>query len=98
MPVIMTMTNIMLLWSGRAPIRYYNFPVKLNERNYVMQYFIAGRFVRIANLIVNLMMFGLFTGALLEVKHWFFVFLTPVAIGMLLISLIVYRIIAYRYR
>lgn len=100
-PIMMTVMVIVFLWASRAPIRFYNFPVKLNERNYVMQYFIASRFTRVASLIVCLMTF---CGLLMElawvlgVAEGVFLIMLHIITGILLLSFIVYYVLAFRYR
>lgn len=100
-PCVMVALTAALIWSSRAPIRYYNFPVKLNERNYVMQYFIASRFIRILNIIANLMVFfGLFSEleSSLNVPSGLFSLFMYIASGLMFLSLVGYYIFAFRNR
>lgn len=100
-PITMTVLVVVFLWASRAPIRFYNFPVKLNERNYVMQYFIATRFTRAVSLILCLMTFcGLFIelGWMFGVSDGFFLNMMHVIAGFLFLSFLVYYFLAFRHR
>jgi len=100
-PGAMTAFTVIFFWASRAPIRLYNFPVKLNERNYVMQYLIATRLSRVVGLIGNLILFfGLFIelAPQLGVESDIFLYLMHLGGGLLLASLIVYYILAFRNR
>lgn len=100
-PGVMVVLTVMFLWASRAPIRLYNFPVKLNERNYVMQYLIASRFTRVVNLFGNLIFFcGLFVEVepLFDVRIGFFRMIMGAVGGLLLVAFIGYYIFAFRYR
>ncbi|WP_163173125.1 hypothetical protein [Bacteroides sp. 51] len=100
-PIAMTVAMIVFLWASRAPIRFYNFPVKLNERNYVMQYFIATRFTRVVSLIICLMSFcGLFMELewVFGMTQGFFQLMMHIVLGVLLLSFVFYYIFAFRNR
>lgn len=100
-PAAITLCTAAFLWASRAPIRFYNFAVKLTENNYIMQLFLARRCVRAINVIANSM---LLCTLLMEVEHTFdtvpglFELLVYVFCGLLLIALIVYYIFAFRYK
>lgn len=100
-PGSMTVMTLLFLWLSRAPIRFYNFPVKLNERNYVMQYLLASRLTRTMSLIMNLL---LFWGLFIEVEYFWgvptgtFSILMTISGGLMIVSLVVYYIFAFRNR
>lgn len=101
LPSVMTFWIAMFLWTSRAPIRFYGSPVKLNERNYVMQYLIATRFTRVVSLIGCLAFFCnyfLELRNLLGVEPGIFPVLMYVFAGLLLLSFIGYYIIAFLNR
>lgn len=92
--------TIMLWVSTRLPVRFFNYPVRVNEQNIVRQHFLACRFVRIVSIICNLLFLHLLTGqlgldwepqAVKQVAE--FVFL-----GMLVAGFIGYYIMAFRWR
>lgn len=98
---VITMFTLLFLWSSRAPIRFYNFPVILNERNYVMQYFIASRFTRIIGLLLNPLLF--FQAMItiepgLNIPPGFFLIIVCAFTVLLLASFIGYYIVAFRHR
>lgn len=100
-PIGMTVFVVIFLWASRAPIRFYNFPVKLNELNYMMQYFIATRFARVVNLIGCLLFFcGLFIDleSISGATSGVFTILLHVVLGFFLLSFVGYYILAFRRR
>ena len=100
-PCAMIVFTVVFIWASRAPIRLYNFPVKLNERNYVMQYVIASRFTRVVNLIGNLTLFCTLLielEAQLNVSQGLFTIFMHVTVGLLLLSFVGYYILAFRSR
>lgn len=100
-PVLITVLLGVFLWASRAPIRFYNFPVKLTEQNYVMQYFIASRFVRILTPVLCLLIFFcLFVEVeyLLPVAPGLFLLFVHGITMLLLFSFIGYYVIAFRHR
>lgn len=74
------------------PVRFYNFPVRVNERNIGIQYLLAVRLTRVMNVILNLMFLS---GAFLEycglAKVFFFG-----SFGLLALALLGYYILAFR--
>lgn len=100
-PCIMIVSAVLFLWASRAPIRFYNFPVKLNERNYVMQYIIASRFTRVVSVIVTLILcweFFINLEPQLNISHGLFSTFEHITIGLLLLSFVGYYVFAFRYR
>jgi len=100
-PCSMIVFTVVFIWASRAPIRLYSFPVKVNERNYVMQYVIASRFTRVINLIGNLTLFCTLLIELesqLNVSQGLFTTCMYATFGLLLLSFVVYYFFAFRYR
>jgi len=100
-PCAMIVFTVVFIWASRAPIRLYNFPVKVNERNYVMQYVIASRFTRVINLIGNLTLFCTLLIELesqLNVPQGLFTIFMHVTVGLLVLSFAGYYFFAFRYR
>lgn len=100
-PVIMTVLSVLFLWSSRAPIRFYNFPVRLTERNYVMQLFLARRLSRVVSIIINLLFLCTVLNeaeSLFAVKAGLFAMLRVVCIVLIVLSLAVYYFFAFRYK
>lgn len=100
-PIVMTLLVVVFLWASRAPIRFYSFPVKLNERNYVMQYFIATRFTRVVGLLGCLIILcGLFVELepIFDMAPGFFLNMMYGVTGFFILSFIVYYVFAFRYR
>lgn len=91
---ISILTFVILAISAYVPVRLINFPVRVSERNIVVQYLLAVRFVRVINVILSI---AFFFRVFVNYYEWasflwgaFFLLLIP--------AFIVYYILAYRYR
>ncbi|MDO4164432.1 MAG: hypothetical protein Q4D56_08605 [Bacteroides sp.] len=77
-----------------VPVRYYNFPFRVNERNMGVQYALAVKLIRGLNVVLGLMFL-----ACVFVPYYpnasLFVSLSVV---LMVILFIVYAIFAYKYR
>lgn len=100
-PLFVMLLTVLFLWLSRAPIRFYNFPVKLTEQNYVRQYWIASRLTRTIGLILNLLMlFSVLmeTKAVLGQSPTVFFIMFKVSIVLIFLALGVYYYFALRNR
>lgn len=99
--ILLLICTAICLWAARAPIRYYNFPVKLTEKNCVMQLFLARRCVRAINVAINIMfLFLLFDDleGLFNIQTELFAIISYVLSFLILIILAVYYIFAFRFK
>lgn len=74
------------------PVRFINFPVRVNERNVGVQYLLAVRLTRVVNVILSLMFLG---GVLSEFTGGGFLVLACV---LLAIAFGVYYFLAFKYK
>lgn len=99
---IITAITILFICMNRCPIRYYNFPVKLTEKNYIYQYRLAIRLCRIINIQINLLILIHFLAQMtttINIKPEIIQILPGIIIpGILLITLSIYYTIAYRHK
>lgn len=101
LPGISTLITLLFLWSTRAPIRYFNFPVRVTERNYVTQYLLATRMCRVISIQINASFLLTMIGKtmILDAPSKDYLSMTSaLLIGLVLISVIIYYLIARRYR
>ncbi|MDD3038976.1 hypothetical protein [Bacteroides sp.] len=90
------------LFVRRVSIQFYRFPVHITERNVYVQFFLASRAIRVILMMVLFMEFFLQL-ELFAVNIWnigkdiFFILITCALVG-LIVTLIVYYILAIRYR
>lgn len=100
-PIAMTCATAAFLFAGRAPIRYYNFPVKLTERNSMIQLFLARRFLRVVGIIVNLLLLCVVMSEaeyLFDVQTELFTIVTFAFSGLIMCAFVIYYIFAFRYK
>ena len=76
------------------PVRFYNFPVRVNERNIGVQYQIAVRLTRVMNVVLNLMFLS---GAFLEYYELAKVFFFG-SFALLTLALLGYYFFAFKYK
>ena len=90
------------LFVGRAPIQLYHFPVRITEHNVYVQYFLASRAVKVILMMALFMEFflqlKLFAVTIWNIASDVFYILITGALAGLIIALIVYYILALRYR
>lgn len=77
-----------------APVRNINFPVRVNERNIGVQYLLAVRLIRILNVTLNLIFLSSIFGEYYKMARLFFY----TGFGVLSLILIVYFVIAHKYK
>lgn len=100
LPGISTLITLLFLWSARAPIRYFNFPVRVTERNYVTQLILAVRFCRVVSIQLNITFLLRFLADCVvqdEVVKRYLHGCSATLIVLLLVSFIIYFLIARRY-
>lgn len=93
--------TILFIWSARAPVRFVNFPVRINEENIQRQYFLMSRFMRIVNVVLNLLFLCLFLRELetyWEIKKGLFEVISFVLLGLLGVAFVGYYVMAFRWR
>lgn len=76
------------------PVRFYNFPVRVNERNIGIQYLLAVRLTRIMNVVLNLMFLS---GAFLEYYELAKVFFFG-SFALLALAFLGYYFLAFKYK
>lgn len=92
---------VLALWSSYAPVKYYNFPVRVSEKNIAVQYLLVTRTFRVFNLVFMFLMLSFILSDIephLMVRAGFFNLLSAVFGIIVFICLIVYYVRAYRYR
>lgn len=93
--------TILFIWSARAPVRFVNFPVRVNEENIQRQYFLMSRFMRIANVVLNLLFLFLFLSELEAywgIKRGLFETASFIVLVLLVVSFIIYYVMAYKWK
>lgn len=90
------------LFVVRASIQFYHFPVRITEHNVYVQFLLASRASRLAIMMVVFMMFflqlELFAVNIWNISKGIFSILMTCALAGLIVTLIVYYILAIRYR
>ena len=85
----------LLMWiTSYVPVRFINFPVRVNERNVGIQYLLAVRLVRVMNIIVCLMLL-----ACSFLEHCeFSKYLLMLSWLLLALALLGYYVLAFKYK
>lgn len=85
----------LLMWVAAClPVRFINFPVRVNERNIGIQYLLAVRLVRVMNIILCLLLLG----ELLVEFYGFPKSLLVLLLLLLMLVLLVYYVLAFKYK
>lgn len=84
----------LLAAGARMPVRFINFPVRVGAHNIGRQYMLAVRLMRALNICLCLLFAS---GPLSEHYAWSKV-LMLVSLGLLVLSLAVYYVLAFRYK
>lgn len=101
MGVLTFVIVLFLLLPNRVSTKRYNFPVQIREGNIVNQLFIAHRFMRTLVVILSISLFTVILDLnpnLLPLELSFYSEIIPGIPFLLIPVLIIYFIIAYRYR
>jgi len=94
-------TLLFLLTESKASIRWYNFPFKVNDQNVWRQFFLAKRFMRVVCLELNLIFLLRILASLggyWDINPRLFDIFSFATLQIIFISMIVYFILAYRWR
>lgn len=89
-----TFTFILLGACSYGPVRIFNFPVRVSERNVAVQYLLAVRFVRILNVLLGVFFL---TTVFMEYYKWTPVFFSAI-LALQAIAFIVYFVMANKYK
>ena len=87
--------------SAYLPIRWIRFPVRITERNVAVQYFMAARIARILNVFLTLLFLTLVFN---KVEMGYGIpqdlcnMITSAVVGLMILALIVYYILAFKYK
>lgn len=76
------------------PVRFINFPVRVNERNVGIQYLLAVRLVRVMNILLCLVLLRRSFVEFCELLNYVWVF----SLLLLVPALLVYYVLAFRYK
>lgn len=93
MGVTATISFIIVALCAYAPVKLINFPSRVTPTNIVTQYVLAVRFIRVINIIMGIT----YLATTLVVYHEETAFLYT-SIGLLILSTIIYIVIAMRQR
>ena len=93
MGVTATISFIIVALCAYAPVKLINFPCRVTPTNIVTQYVLAVRFIRVINIIMGIT----YLATTLIVYHEETAFLYT-SIGLLILSTIIYIVIAMRQR
>lgn len=93
MGVTATISFIIVALCAYAPVKLINFPCRVTPTNIVTQYVLAVRFIRVINIIMGIT----YLATTLVVYHEETAFLYT-SIGLLILSTIIYIVIAMRQR
>lgn len=93
MGVTATISFIIVALCAYAPVKLINFPCRVTPTNIVTQYVLAVRFIRVINIIMGIT----YLATTLVVYHEETAFLYT-SIGLLILSTIIYVVIAMRQR
>ena len=96
-------TFVMALTGYRSffPSRMSRFPVQITEQNMLIQYALIARYLRVLNVLVGMlfvaMLFNL-SNFFLSIGDGIFEILMVIIVALLLLSVVIYNILARRYR
>lgn len=93
MGITATISFIIVALCAYAPVKLINFPCRVTPTNIVTQYVLAVRFIRVINIIMGIT----YLATTLVVYHEETAFLYTF-IGLLILSTIIYIVIAMRQR
>lgn len=93
MGITATISFIIVALCAYAPVKLINFPCRVTPTNIVTQYVLAVRFIRVINIIMGIT----YLATTLVVYHEETAFLYT-SIGLLILSTIIYIVIAMRQR
>ena len=93
MGITATISFIIVALCAYAPVKLINFPSRVTPTNIVTQYVLAVRFIRVINIIMGIT----YLATTLVVYHEETAFLYT-SIGLLILSTIIYIVIAMRQR
>ena len=93
MGITATISFIIVALCAYAPVKLINFPCRVTPTNIVTQYVLAVRFIRVINIIMGIT----YLATTLVVYHEETAFLYT-SIGLLILSTIIYNVIAMRQR
>lgn len=91
---IAALCSVILGGCAYLPVRFVNFPVRVNERNVAVQYLLAVRLVRVLNVIVNL---TFLSQVYMKYYRWAEPFFGATFVLMIM-ALIGYYVLAFRYK
>lgn len=87
--------SLLLGFTAYLPMKFYNFPFQLNDRNIGMQCLLATRSIRVINAVINF----IFAVRMLSVIEPEIAGLTlPIGVTLLIITIAGYYLLAYRYK
>lgn len=86
-------TFIIMGISSYLPVRFFNFPVRVNERNIVIQYLLAVRLTRVMNIIMCLTFLSAVFLDYYKIAFYFFI----ATFALLILAFIGYYVLAFRY-
>ena len=100
-PGLGTLCLLLVGISAYLPIRWIRFPVRITERNVAVQYFMAARIARILNVFLTLLFLTLVFN---KVEMGYGIpqdlcnMITSAVVGLMILALIVYYILAFKYK